>query len=187
MGQMSVHTPLPKQPLPARYPYRSPAKPSAGNRRAAAIHLVRAVSDQREEHLGAAIAGYEKAIQADPSYFDAHYNLGLAAYQADRLPISLLHYEYALVLDPDSFNARYNFALALQKANYPRDAANELEKLLPDAPSDTRLHLLLANLYAQQLFQPQLARDHYLRVLELEPTHSQATAIRYWLAANPPR
>jgi hypothetical protein len=36
------------------------------------------------------------------------------------------------------------------------------------------------------LRQPAKARQHYLRVLEAEPHNSQANAIRYWLAANPP-
>jgi len=34
--------------------------------------------------------------------------------------------------------------------------------------------------------QPVKARQHYLKVLEVEPRHPQAGAIRYWLAANPP-
>ena len=51
-------------------------------------------------------------------------------------------------------------------------------------PSDARAHLSLANLYAQQLQQASLARDHYQRVLEINPKHAEAAKIRYWLAAN---
>ena len=109
----------------------------------------------------------------------------MAAYQAGDLPQALSAYEHALTLNPTSLNARYNFALVLQKANYPRDAANELEKLLADYPSETRAHFTLANLYAQQLFQPEPASKHYLKVLEFEPRHPQAAVIRHWLAANP--
>ena len=61
----------------------------------------------------------------------------------------------------------------------------ELEKLLTAHPEEARAHLSLANLYAQQLNQPSLARPHYLKVLAIDPRHPQATAIRYWLAANP--
>ena len=32
---------------------------------------------------------------------------------------------------------------------------------------------------------PARAREHYLRLLELDPQHPQATAVRYWLEANP--
>jgi hypothetical protein len=30
----------------------------------------------------------------------------------------------------------------------------------------------------------QRTRQHYLRVLELDPRHPQASAIRFWLEAN---
>ena len=45
-------------------------------------------------------------------------------------------------------------------------------------------HLTLANLYAEEFHQPAAARPHYLKVLELDPQNSQATAIRYWLRDN---
>lgn len=93
--------------------------------------------------------------------------------------------ELALALNPVSTDARANFALALKQAGYPRDAANELEKILQASPNDARAHLTLGNLYAQQLGQPKLAREHYLKVLELDPRHAQSGPIRYWLAANP--
>ncbi len=101
------------------------------------------------------------------------------------MPQCLWSYEYALAINPVSVKARFNLALALQKASYPGDAAAELEKLLADNPSEARAHVALANLYAQQLGQPARAREHYLRLLELDPQHPQATAIRYWLEANP--
>jgi len=103
----------------------------------------------------------------------------------------LTSYEYALAIQPTSFDAhyidaRYNFALVLKQAHYLSEAANELEKVLASSPNETRAHLALANIYAQQLRQPAKARPHYLKVLEVEPQHPQAGSIRYWLAANPP-
>ena len=63
---------------------------------------------------------------------------------------------------------------------------NELEQLLATSPNEARAHLALANRYAQQFHQTGKARQHYLKVLELAPRHPQASAIRFWLAANPP-
>ena len=62
------------------------------------------------------------------------------------------------------------------------DVGNTTVNLIP---GEARAHVALANLYAQQLGQPARAREHYLRLLELDPQHPQATAIRYWLEANP--
>ncbi|HKI72531.1 MAG TPA: tetratricopeptide repeat protein [Verrucomicrobiae bacterium] len=168
-----------------RYKYHSPALPKPGNRAEAERLLTQGVQAQERNRLGEAIEAYRQAAKTDPTFFDAHYNRGVAAYEAGDLPQCLLAYECALAINPVSLKARFNFAVALQKANYPRDAADELEKLLANNPSEARAHFALANLYAQQLDQPAKARDHYLRLLELEPQHPQATAVRYWLEANP--
>ena len=102
------------------------------------------------------------------------------------LPLALTAYETALALRPDSVDARYNFALVLKQANHPVDAVNELKRIVRSSPNETRAHVALGNLYAQQLRQPAKARQHYLKVLELAPQHPQAGAIGFWLAANPP-
>ena len=94
-------------------------------------------------------------------------------------------YEYALTINPNDASARYNFALVLKQANCPADAANELERLLATHPNEARAHLALANIYAQQLRQPSLARQHYLKVLELDPRSPEANTIGYWLEAHP--
>lgn len=169
----------------ARYPFVTPPMPPAGERSAAEKALKEGAQAHNLGHWPETIAAYRKAAQADPSFFAARYNLALALYHEQELSPALLEFETALVIDPQSFNARYNFALALQQANYPQDAANEFNKLVALAPSDNRLHLALGNLYARQLFQPQLARKEYLRLLELEPAHPQGLAIRRWLAENP--
>jgi tetratricopeptide (TPR) repeat protein len=168
-----------------RYKYRSPAAVEPGNRGEAERLVAEGVLAQQRNRLTDAMDAYRKAIRADPSLFEAHYNLGVAAFEAGDLAQALGAYEYALAVNPISVKARFNFAVALQKGSYPRDAANELEKLLADNPSEARAHFTAANLYGQQLGEPKKARAHYVQVLELEPQHPQATAIRFWLEGNP--
>jgi tetratricopeptide (TPR) repeat protein len=170
---------------PGRYAYRSPAKPDAGNHSEAERSFAQALQAQQAQQLPEAIQAYRRAIQTDPAYFDAYYNLGLVAGTSDNLQLSLNGYEIALAIRPESSDARYNFALGLKQANYPIDAANELEKLLAISPNESRAHLALGNLYAQQLGQPVKARQHYQKVLEIDPRNPQAPAVRYWLTANP--
>ncbi|MCI0748430.1 MAG: tetratricopeptide repeat protein [Verrucomicrobia subdivision 3 bacterium] len=168
-----------------RYRYISPARPKAGNRREAERYFAQGVKAQQAGQLPQGLAAYQKASQADPSYFDAHYNRGLAAYEIGRWSQSLASYEVALALKPESIDTRYNFALSLKQAGYLLDAAEELKKILKASPDDARAHLSLANIYAQQLHQPRLARPHYLKVIETNPNHPKASEIRFWLAANP--
>ena len=132
-----------------------------------------------------AVEAYRLAVQADPAYFEAQYHLALAHYTARDYPAALAAWESALAIRPDSAEARYNFALALKSAGYALDAAAELEKILATSPDDVRAHLILGNLYAEQLQDKSRARVHYQRILELDSRHPQATAIRYWLVANP--
>ncbi len=177
-------------PRIARYNYVSPAKPAEGNRTQAERYFAQAAEAQHERRLQDAVRLYRAATQADPSFFEAQSNLGLAAFDSGDMTQALLAYEIALAIKPDSFNARFNFALALIKANYVMDAAQELEKLLANSPDETpqhlaMAHLTLANLYAEQFHRPAAARPHYAKVLELDPQNSQATVIRYWLRDHP--
>jgi tetratricopeptide (TPR) repeat protein len=170
----------------ARYVYKSPAAPAPGNRADAERACMQGVQAYEAHRLPEAMQAYRLAAQLDPSLFEAHYNLGLAATQAGNLPAALAAYESALAVQPRSLDARYNFALVLKQANCIADAVNELERVVVTYPNETRAHLALGNLYAQQLQQPAKARQHYSKVLEVEPRHPQARDIRYWLAANPP-
>jgi tetratricopeptide (TPR) repeat protein len=180
---------VPAEPAPTpsrRYAYRSPAKLTRGNRADAERSFAQGVQAQQAQHLNEAIQAYRQAAQLDPSYFDAYYNLGRAGSEAGNLGLALSSYESALAVKPDSLDARYNFALALKQGNYFLDAVHELEQLLKREPNDSRAHLALGNLYAQQFQEPANARPHYLKVLQNDPRNPQAGAIRYWLTDNPP-
>jgi tetratricopeptide (TPR) repeat protein len=176
---------VPEKASIPRYSYAPPSQLQPGNRSKAETFFSQVVQDHKRRRLAAAIEGYRAATRADPSFFEAYYNFGLAAYESGDLPLSLSAYEHALTLNSMHVSSRYNFALALQQANYLLDAASELEKLLAQSPGEARAHLALANLYALHLDRPALARAHYLEVLAKEPNSSQATAIRYWLADHP--
>jgi tetratricopeptide (TPR) repeat protein len=176
----------PAQSGPSRYAYISPPKPAPGNHAEAERAFSRGVQAQQAHRLPEAVQAYRSATQLDPSYFDAYYNLGLTATESGDSSAALSAYEHALVIRPDSLDARYNFALLLKQASFLTDAANELERVLAYYPNETRAHLALGNLYAQQLHQPAVARQHYSKVLAADPRHSQAVAIQRWLAQNPP-
>ena len=168
-----------------RYPFRSPQKPPAGDRDLAQRAFAQGVQQQQARNFPEAIQAYRRAAQLDPSFYDAHYNLGLAASQNGNLSLALAAYETALAIQPESLEARYNFALVLKQAGYVIDAEAELERILAKFPNDGRTHLALGNLYAQQLQNPAKAREQYLAVLAVAPQSPQAGAIRYWLTDHP--
>jgi tetratricopeptide (TPR) repeat protein len=176
------------QPAPPSYPsylYLSPRKPSPGDRRAASAMFSRAREFEQQRRYTDALDDYRLATREDPSWFEAQYNCGVLAYRLRDYQFSLSAYEMALAIEPNSTDARYNFALALKAAGYVPDAVTELRKIAAIKPNDVRTHLELGNLYAQQLYDVPHAREHYLRVLQLDPADPQASNIEFWLSANP--
>ena len=174
----------PPPPIP-RYPFQHPGAPGAGIRVQAEPAFQRGLKAHKAGNRKVAIDEYQNALRADPSWFDAYYNLGLAAQDIGQLGLSLIAYETALALKPESADARYNFALALKAGGYSQDAADQLAALLHHSPGEIRAHLSQANICAQQLRQPAVAREHYLKVLDLKPDHPEAARIRAWLTENP--
>jgi tetratricopeptide (TPR) repeat protein len=185
MTQPVAPMPEPKPVSYPRYAYQSPRKPASGDRAAATQAVADGARAQQAKEYPAAVTAYRKAIQLDPGFYDAYYNLGAVSVQTGNIAAGLSAYETALAIQPDSKDARFNFALALKQANYPIDAASELEKVLAKSPDDVYAQYAVANLYAQQLRQPAKAREHYEKVLALNPSFSQAQVIRNWLYANP--
>jgi tetratricopeptide (TPR) repeat protein len=176
------------QPAPPSYPsylYLSPHKPLPGDHRAATTMFARAREFEQQRRYTDALDDYRLATREDPSWFEAQYNCGVLAYRLRDYEFSLSAYEMALAIEPGSTDARYNFALALKAAGYVPDAVNELRKILAVKPNDVRTHLELGNLYAQQLYDVPHAREHYMRVLQLDPANPQSSNIEFWLSANP--
>jgi Tfp pilus assembly protein PilF len=184
-GEYSNLTPMRANTGPRRYSYSTSGTPKPGDRAASERLFQRGLDAQSQLDPGRAASYFASAAMADPSYFPAQYNLGLLSYQTGQTMKSLSAFETALALDPNSAEARYNFALALQKSRYPLDAVNELNKLLASSPENLRAHLLLGNVYAQDLDDIDRARIQYGKVLELDSDHPQAPAIRAWMNEHP--
>ncbi|HZF00754.1 MAG TPA: tetratricopeptide repeat protein [Methylomirabilota bacterium] len=180
--------PIKFQPAPPTFPrylYLSPRKPRTGDHKAAARVFAEAHGFEQKQQWADAMASYQKAAALDPGWFEAQYNYGVLAYRQRDFGHALLADEMALAIEPDSIDTRYNFALALKTTGYATDAVNELKRIVTEKPDDVRSHLALGNLYAQQLREPALARQHYLKVLALDPRNPQVTDIQFWLSANP--
>jgi tetratricopeptide (TPR) repeat protein len=180
--------PAATKPAPApsfpRYAYTAPAKPAAGDRHAAEGAFTKARLAEQDENWPDALQWYQSAADLDASWFEAQYNAGVIAHRLNNYTVALPRYEFALAIQPDSVDARYNFSLALKAAGYAPDAADELKKILAVNPEEVRAHLALANLCAQSLHDTAQARQHYQKVLELQPDNPQAGDIRFWLSAN---
>ncbi len=168
-----------------RYERLAPLPPQPGDRAAAEAHFRTALAAHQRSRWREAMSEYRQAVTADPSFYEAQYNLALAALNAGDIPRALVASEMALAIQ-DLPAGRYHFGLVLQRAGFPLDAVDELDAVLQEEPTNAEAHFLLGNVYAQDLAEPAKARPHYLKVLELAPNHAQAVAIRYWLTQQGP-
>src|SRR5258708_140430 len=73
----------------SRYVYLSPAKATPGNHSEAERSFTKALQAQQMQHFPEALQAYSAATKLDPAYFEAYYNLGLAASAAGELSTAL--------------------------------------------------------------------------------------------------
>lgn len=119
------------------------------------------------------IAIYRKAIQLDPSYMLAHYNLANALSSRSEFDEAIREYEVALELAPDYFIARHNLASTLARAGRREEAIEQFRKVLQLRPDDPEAQYQLAiNLAACGRKQDAVAA--YRRALELKPENAGA-------------
>jgi tetratricopeptide (TPR) repeat protein len=184
--QASAAAELPPVSPGARYDYPPPVTLIPGDRARAKRLLAEAVRARQSRYITQSITAYQDAIAADPTFYEASFELGLAAIEDRDYPTALEALHRALTLQGDSAAARYAFAWTLQKRGYFEDAAHELDKLLGQHPENVRAHLLLGNLYAEKLHQTKLAREQFTQALQLDPANAQAATIRAWLQQQKP-
>lgn len=169
-----------------RYTYPVYVTPIPGDRKLAEKLTAEGRQAEKQSNRPEAIWDYQEAIKADPTYFESELALGLTAIDAKDYPGALQALGQALTLQANSSDARYAFAWVLGRQGYYQDAANELVKLLSMHPGEVRARLLLGNYYADNLNDPKLAREQYLKALDLiDSQSSQASLIRTWLDQHP--
>ena len=181
--------PAPVAPVPTLrvyepYTYQNPPAAASGNREEAYPLFQRAFRAHQEKDFPTAIEYYSKAIQKDPAWFEAHFNLGLACYGAGEYSSSLLAFENALALKPDSWETRYNFALALNKAEHPNEAIVELKKVTRLNDSYANAWLEMGVIYQNRFADIENAYRSYQKFVALAPNHPSAYTTKIWLAQN---
>jgi predicted O-linked N-acetylglucosamine transferase (SPINDLY family) len=112
----------------------------------------------QHDKLDKAIICWQTAIDWDPEYVDAYYNLGTAYNQLQDYEQSAQVFEQAIKLKPNYPEALYNLGLTLVKLNRLDDAIHSYQKALEISPEDIDIHLALGSVYfKQKQLKPSLA------------------------------
>jgi len=93
-----------------------------------------------------------QALNLDPNYADAHYNMGQLMLRQKNLDEAIRHLSRAVALEPDDAQAHYKLALALAQQQQPGQAVVHYTKavsLEPQVDTSPLLNHLLATHYAE--------------------------------------
>ena len=81
-----------------------------------------------------AMASFRKAIELDPNYIDAYYNLGSILEFLKQDDAALTVFKQIIVHKPDDYEALYKAAKLSQKLGMPEDAQSYLSLIPPSSP-----------------------------------------------------
>tara|TARA_X000001036_G_scaffold369109_1_gene355059 strand:+ start:18 stop:782 length:765 start_codon:yes stop_codon:yes gene_type:complete len=107
------------------------------------------------------------AIELQPDISAYHSNYGNILYQSNNLEFAIQEHKRAIKLDKKNFQAFYSLGVVYTHLkNYEKAIEYYKKALLLDNESSVA-HNNLANVYNN--YNPNLAEEHYLKVLELTP------------------
>jgi superkiller protein 3 len=109
--------------------------PRAPNRAEAETNFQKALTYHKKNDLNNAVRWYLKSIEADDTYEQPFYNLGLAYYAVGRLEPAADAFAHAVQINPAYTLARYNSALAEYRLGNTDTARRELEIVLQQQPA----------------------------------------------------
>ena len=94
-----------------------------------------------------AMSAYRRALALEPSFADAHVNLGRLLHEARELEPALDHYQRALAARPDDATAAFNRAVVLDDLGRADQAIAAYARALELDPALADAHYNLARLY----------------------------------------
>lgn len=140
-----------------------------------------------------AISAYEQCIALDPSFADAHCNLGAVLYNAGKAETARRCFERCLELDARHVEAHFNLANLLEETHCDEMALSHYRAALRADPFYAELHVNMALLYerlasmrSDPSSKPNSGRDHWRRYLQLDPTGAWAEVARERLGMKTP-
>lgn len=108
-----------------------------------------------------------------PDNVRARCNLGVALFQAARLPEAIAQYEAALQVKPDSFEARNNLGSALYQSGRVPEAEAQFREALRIEPRSAKAHCNLGTLLMRFGRTPEAVAE-YEEALRVDPEYADA-------------
>jgi type IV pilus biogenesis/stability protein PilW len=184
--RQTLSAPLPDQPVqkpaPALPKQEALVKPKNSeletekNRTAASdalIHFNSGVDLYHQRDYAKAIQAYQKVIELDPGYPEAHNNLGIIYQEAGDFDRALSSYQKAIEINPKYEKALNNLGVLLYLKGRYEESIQAFQKALTLNANNIESHINLGILFKKQ-GQVDQAIESYHRALAINPLHGEA-------------
>jgi tetratricopeptide (TPR) repeat protein len=128
---------------------------------------------------------YERCVELDPNFADAHCNLGAVLYNAGSREPARRCFERCLELDDRHVEGHFNLANVLEEVGCDEMALSHYRAALRADPFYAELHVNMALLY-ERTSQGATALDHWRRYLQLDPTGAWSEVARQRMSGDGP-
>lgn len=115
-----------------------------------------------------AIRNFNKAVDQNPSYYEAYIQLGLI-YHSRKNPLALDYYNNALNVKPQSIEAHYNIAMFYQETKNVIKAKERYHIILQIDPENAWSHHNLGWIAMNLENDNEKAVEHFTKALNIEP------------------
>jgi FKBP-type peptidyl-prolyl cis-trans isomerase 2/predicted TPR repeat methyltransferase len=125
------------------------------------------------DHLDETISWYAKAIQIEPRFTEAYYNLGVALQLSNRLDDAISAYQAVIKLKPDHRDAYHNLGNAYKDTGKPDSAMECYQKALELDPAYANAHNSMGTLL-QEKGEIDKAIESYKKAIEYKTDFYEA-------------
>lgn len=129
---------------------------------------------------------YERCVELDPDFADAHCNLGAVLYNAGSREPARRCFERCLELNDRHVEGHFNLANLLEEDGCDEMALRHYRQALQADPFYSELHVNMALLY-ERMNQIPNARDHWRRYLQLDAGGGWSEVARQRLGSDAPK
>jgi tetratricopeptide (TPR) repeat protein len=132
-----------------------------------------------------AITAFRQALQREPDFFEAQFNLGFAYLQWGHQTEAIQELKKALKLNPHSSEAWSNLAIAYDNLGKPEDAMGALAQAVANNPENITARMNLAAMYANANHHQQ-AIAQYREIVKVDGSNGEALCnlAKSYLATN---
>ncbi len=116
---------------------------------------------------------YSNAVQVDPRFAEAHYNLALTYLRLNEANRAYQELQRTVEIEPANYPARVDMANMLIAAKLYKDAQEQLDVLTEKQPDSPDVHMALANFKDRQGDLPG-AMQEMQKAIALDPNRSEA-------------